>query len=249
MADGHPDDPEDWKFKRARKGDTHIKNCKSGYSATSSATENKIEVHHILCVHACSDDTFPEELTEPQKVFIYACFAMTEWDINSGDNNIGLPRKWAYVKDRPCPTGAGTWDGLPCHQVDHDLYLKTVMGYVKNSIWKQLLRGKKLKACEKITGQNIATLFNNGSTKWRTHLTTRGSGAESDGITTKKAIDYFESFKAKADKNGPATTPDPVMEAKWHIPFSMAILGEVRQRTPPTRGSKVQRSGLLAAVT
>jgi len=110
---------KEWLFKRNRNGDEHVKNCSDGYCAPKG--RNMLEIHHILCVHACSDDTFPEDITDDEKKFIYACLAISDRNINSGDNNIGLPKKWAYVLDGKSLTG---WDGLPCHQVDHDIYLQ-----------------------------------------------------------------------------------------------------------------------------
>lgn len=218
-------DPEDWLFKRARNGDEHIRNCSDGYSTASSAKENKIEIHHCLCVHACSDETFPDDLTEEQIDFIHASLAQTEWNINSGDNNIGLPRKWAYIND---PDNDTAWDGYPCHQVDHDLYLENVEEYVTDKIWNSLLNSKKGKKCEKIDGKTVAGKFNAGSTKYKSFLTARGVG-------TKKSLDYCQSGKVK----------EP-MESSWHIPFSMAVpVGDVRPRAKPPANTTWKRAGFL----
>jgi len=243
MSD-HPKDPEEWDFKRARTK-KHIEQCNTGYY--KSTAHDVIEIHHLLCVHACSDKTLPEDLTEAQQTFITACMAATKWDIDEKENTIGLPLKWAYIRDRPSKGRPG-WDNLPCHQVDHDNYLTSVMNYVTNQIWKDLLKGKELEKCKKMKGENLAAKLTAGSNRWRTHLEDRGSGSESGGVSTYDVIEYFENFKTKADKYGPATKPDPNMEANWYIPFSMAEPGDIRARAPLPRSKAIARSGLLGRI-
>ena len=218
----HMETSEELKFKRGRNGDEHIKNCADGYY--KSDIPSSFEIHHALCVHACSDSTFPTGITDDEVKFIYACFAISVWNINGPDNNIGLPKKWAYVLD---PDDRSGWDGYPCHQVDHDLYLKAVEEYVTNNVWKKVKKAKKKENCKKLTGANIASKFNTGSKHWKAFLKARGKG-------TKACLDYC--LKGKSD---------PVLERTWHIPFSMAPDGEVRKRVKPRPNRILKRLGLL----
>jgi hypothetical protein len=228
MTKKHMEDPKDWKFKRNRNGDEHINNCSDGYCSPKGDEPRSLEIHHILCVHACSDATFPERITDDEVKLIYACLAITDWNINASDNNIGLPTKWAYVR---YPNGNG-WDGLPCHQVDHDLYLKDVQTYVRDEIWKEIRKNKKKKACEEFTGQNIAEYFNTGSDEWKTFLKARGNLYGG----TKACLEYCTSGEPRPGIN----------DDNWHIPFSMAPNeAEARKRAKPPSGKVLERLGLL----
>lgn len=251
----HMTDPADWKFNRNRKGDDHIHNCDSGYlKGPSSATEGAqlvlgertsparivyggkarsiVEVHHLLCVHACSDATLPEGVASDaaKREFIRKSLAITDWNINCRDNNIGLPRKWIYVIDVQNHTG---WGKLPCHQVDHDMYLNSVKDWVTTEIWNKMLQNKTDSNCENMQGSAVVKLFEKGSSTWRKHLNKRGRKYGG----TKASLDYCIE--------GPQ---DPVREANWYIPFSMAELeSEVRPRAkPPIIKGSVQRKNLLA---
>ena len=228
MADKqHMEDPTEWKFKRMRKGNEHIDNCTDGYCKASGFKINVLEVHHALCVHACSDSTFPTTITSDEKKFIYACFAISKWDINASGNVIGLPKKWAYVLDSNGSTG---WDGYPCHQVDHDLYLKAVEVYVTDKIWKKVKKAKKKEDCEKLTGDNISSKFVQGSKDWKAFLKTRGQKYGG----TKACLRYcLEGM------------PDAILDKNWHIPFSMAPDGKARHRAKPRPHRVLKRLGLL----
>jgi hypothetical protein len=231
MSDGdHMEDPKEWKFKRNRNGDEHSDNCTDGYIQPKGRDPNVLEIHHLLCVHACSDETFPADMTEDDRTFIYACFAITEWNINGADNNIGLPRKWAFVKDPGNTTG---WDKLPCHQVDHDRYLKAVNKWIQDNIWKKCKSAKKKEKCELLKGKALATMFNQGSDDWKTFLKDRGQEYEG----TRRCLEYC----LKGESN-------PVLEANWYVPFSMAPKGLVRKREKPPAKRKLKRTGLLKSI-
>jgi hypothetical protein len=237
-AKKHMEIPEgEWDFLRQRNGDTHITACKKGYIAPRGETPRWLEIHHILCVHACSDKTFPLQSSDDQKKFIRSCLAITTWDINAEPNVIGLPTKWAYVKDLALPGKPAAWDGLPCHQVDHDLYLKSVNVFVTDKIWKKIRKAEKGKECEELTPENIAKKFETGSDVWRSFLEARGKYYGG----TKACIDYCLRG-----------TPDPlgvINDNNWHIPFSMAPnKAEVRKRIKPESKGTLEREALLAAI-
>jgi hypothetical protein len=226
----------EWKFKRQRNGDTHITACNSGYpKAAMGKTPRWLEVHHLLCVHACSDSTFPEDA---DATFLKNCLAITPWCINDhtypvgeGESNvIGLPTKQAYVSDK-----TPAWDQFPCHQVDHDIYLDDVNKYVTAKIWKALAQAKEEEACEQLTPENIKAKFTTASKKWRAHLVTRGKCFGG----TKACLDYC--FKGK---------PHPIInDQNWHIPFSMALNeATIRQRVKPKSKAALVREALLAAI-
>ena len=225
-------------FKRNRNGSEHADNCTDGYIQPKGKSPSWLQIHHALCVHACSNVTFPQSITEAQRTFIEACFEMTEWNINGPDNNIGLPCKWPYVEDPDNGTG---WDKYPCHQVDHDLYLTAVETYVTEKIWLELLNAQEEKKCEEIKGENIAHYFNTGSSTWKDMLKTRGQSYGG----TKGCLDYcVKGTAAPLELVG--------NEEKWYVPFSMAPSeDEARERVKPPKleaGEKLNISGLLGIV-
>jgi hypothetical protein len=226
MGTTHQEDPKDWKFKRTRTQRDHIDNCTDGYCEPKGRVPNVLEIHHALCVHACSDATLPKNLSDDELEYIRSCLAITVWDIDAAANTIGLPRKWAYVKDVENATG---WNGYPCHQVDHDLYLEAVELYVTDNIWNPLKKAKKKKKCESVTSASVVALFNAGSKQWKGFLTARGN--EYGG--TKRCLDYCLKDQR-----------DPILESCWHIPFSMSP-GAARRRAKPKAKTTLQRLGLL----
>ncbi|AKT40382.1 hypothetical protein [Chondromyces crocatus] len=248
-----PPDELNWKFKRHRKGDTHIENCSDGYKPTDRGSERFksggkqrfiCEVHHILCVHACSDATLPRGITEEERKFIRNTLAITDWDINAGHNNIGLPRKWAYVLDgdetkRANSGGLSDWNGLPCHQVDHDIYLTKVKEWVTVNIWNKIRANKSAENCENMDPESVQNMFKKGSDRWRALLKKRGSAFGG----TRSSLAYCASSQS-----------DPIKEATWHIPFSMAIPeSSIRKRQKPygtgeNKATKLERAGLLNAI-
>lgn len=207
----HPANFEgDWKIKRNRNGQEHAKKCKKGKK--SYTVEGYCQIHHLLCVHACSNVNMPADKEE----YIRACLAVTDWNINESHNTIGLPTKNAYT-ERTTDTG---WDGLPCHQCDHRKYLKAIEVWVTDNIWNKLEAAKKKKACDKVKGKSVANLFKKGSKEWRSFLTKRGEGGDSDGHGTKACLDYSLS-----------KSEDARMNDIWYIPFSMApVVADIHPR-------------------
>ena len=232
----HMKDPADWKFKRSRNGDEHARNCKSGYYGKRPMKFGEkdmvvTEIHHVLCVHACSDDTHPSDLSEDELTFIHKSLAITDWNINEGHNNIGLPRKWAYVLDTGNATG---WDGLPCHQVDHDIYLDTVKQWVTEEIWNKIKANKTEGNCENMEGSAVAQLFKDGSVHWKSFLEERGKMHGG----TKACLDYCMRG-----------VPDPAKDDVWHVPFSMACpANDIRRRTKPPKSPSLQMKMLLGRI-
>jgi hypothetical protein len=220
-------DESKWLFKRKRKGRTHIDACRLGYKVTGHN-----QVHHALCVYACSNSTFPKNLTDDEFAFIMLCLAPTDWDINKEPNVIGLPLKTAYVE---LPDDSG-WGKLPCHQVDHDIYLKDVNAYVTAEIWGAIRDAKEAEACEQLDGNTIKTLFEDGSAEWRGFLVERG--LKSGG--TKAALAYC----LNPPQPGTATT---ITDDNWYIPFSMGK-SQIRPRVKPKPGADLKLAGLLAKI-
>ena len=226
---------KEWKFKRQRLNPVHIENCKAGYPTGYPAgppygkSPRWMEVHHILCVKACSDSSFPGDATSDNVVFFKLCMAITKWDINAEPNTIGLPTKVAYVEDKTY-----TWDLVPCHQVDHDLYLDKVEDYVRTKIWKELKNSQDEEDCEEITGKNIVQLFNDAITIWKDFLT--GRGVVNGGA--RAAFDYCY--------HGGQSTPGLINDDNWHIPFSMSpVVAEIRKRVKPKPMEPIVREALL----
>ncbi|EYF06840.1 hypothetical protein [Chondromyces apiculatus] len=238
-----PPDEAHWKFKRNRDGDKHIKNCDEGYYAPTvvfkhgGKVRNVREVHHVLCVHACSDATLPVKIEAADKKFIHDSLAITDWDINAAANNIGLPRKWAYVLDTDAtlkvPGAPNEWDGLPCHQVDHDIYLDKVEEWVTENIWNKIRANKSAENCEYMKPEAVKNMFERGSRMWKALLRRRGMLHGG----TRASLEYCQSGKE-----------DPAKEDIWHKPFSMAMPeGDIRRRNKPPKGNLV-RTGLLTMI-
>lgn len=229
-------DPSKWAFNRNRKGRDHIDNCDTGYPKEPSQItyrgkpRNVVEVHHLMCVHACSDATLPEDVKNDETLldFIRKSLAITEWDINCGHNNIGLPRKWIYVIDTANNT---KWGKLPCHQIDHDRYLATVEQYVTAEIWEKMQQNKKKGNCENMKGEAVVALFRKGSKEWRDFLVARGTQFGGTEASLKYCLEQ--------------ETIDPVREETWYIPFSMAEASEIRPRVKPPLKTTLERKNLL----
>jgi hypothetical protein len=218
----HPRKVKEWKdFKRARHDPEHIKNCDSGYRA-----EGHCQVHHLLCVHACSDAKLEDDWVEP----IHEFLAAGKWDINAAHNTIGLPKKSAYV-ERPDDSALGSaeapagWGLLPCHMIDHNpTHTTEVANWVAANIWDKLKSAKKNEQCGNTEAPNITKMFENGSDFFRGELTRRG--AREGG--TKKVIE--RGFASDA----------------WYHPFSMAECPAPRR--PPPRHKKLSLDGFLALI-
>lgn len=222
----------EWKFKRERNGDEHAQKCTNGYIEPKRQTHNMLEIHHVLCVHACSDAGLLN-LTKDEQDFIHVCLGNTDWNINSDRNNIGLPRKWAYVTDPENLTG---WGKLPCHQVDHHRYLDVVASWMISNVWNKMRSAEEAKKCEYLEGKNVAKLFDKGSDHWKKFLKNRGKAKGG----TKVCLDYCMSDK----------TDDADLNENWHIPFSMSPYESAisKRMKPKPQNGKLSRSGLLSMI-
>jgi hypothetical protein len=212
--------PEDeWNFKRIRLP-VYVANCRQGYLPVPKRRQNHTinEVHHLLNVHSCSDENIPSDM---DKVFLSKCFVMTHWDINAEGNVIGLPKKWAYELDWT----NSAWFALPCHQVDHDLYWTEVDVWVQREIFRKLQEKQAKNECDEVNGEDISQMLKNGSKFWKDFLEARGTGARA-------SLEYCVRGVV-----------EPVLEATWYIPLSMAPVTP-RPRQKRAAGT-VKREGLL----
>jgi hypothetical protein len=220
MAKKHKKDPKSWKdFKRQRQGDTHIEHCGSGYYKPSCRVRlgRFRQIHHIVCVSTVQDGYISETLTDPNDLsFIKKCLKITKWDINAAENNIGLPLKKAFfVKPND------SWDNLPCHQIDHDIYTEAVKNSLYYNIWSKLLQDQEECNIEPVS---IQAKLNRMSDKWRQFLEKRGSGKDSGGNNAKTCWEH---------RNGK-------LKNIWYIPFSMDPGKPTERNAPPdlpTRGN------------
>ena len=135
----HPKDPDFFKIKRSRKHPEHITNCKTGYYRDNG---KYVQVHHIVCVSSVQDSYIYDQLKNDNDFMIVRkCLMVTEWNINSGHNCIGLPLKRAFVSRPPRKSG-----GLPCHLVDHNHYTKNMNADLNKKVWQTAL--EKAEECK-----------------------------------------------------------------------------------------------------
>jgi hypothetical protein len=213
MAKKHKKDPDTWLIKRNRDGDTHIKNCSRGYNPRSSSFR---QVHHVLPVTSLSDGTISTLLGAAAKFkLIRTCLQVTDWDINASPNCVGLPLKRAFGDAR----APNTWDGWPCHQVDHPPYTNEVNSDLKDSIWDPVCAAAK--KCEfEVT--DLLGMLQDREEFWFDELKERGG--------RKKGTKYCWKHRDALDDT-------------WYIPFSMA--SSPTKRSPPKDWKKF--SGSLQA--
>lgn len=201
QEDPHQAVPEDVECVRAKRSDEHITKCTTGFGFKGGARqkfpgkENRVEVHHIFCCRAAKDAAIPKSV---DKQYLDACFAITNWNINEAHNTIGLPRKWAYVKDKD--SSATGWNGYACHMVDHDLYLHVVETWLKGNVWGKLDKAQKDKKCKIVNATSLEAKLKSCTDEYKPGLT---------GRQTLKALEYCH------DKNDDFTDDD------WFKEFSM----------------------------
>jgi hypothetical protein len=161
--------------------------------------------------------------------------AVTKWDINNGDNLIGLPTKFPYkgfvdnvaaiigelnpglANAQALSGGFGAIPDLPCHKREHNKYNDGVVDDLQEHIWNPLMEEQP--KCND-NGKDIQGQLENSSVHWRMWLTSRGSGADSGG----NGAGY-----CWRNRNEPACTPI------WYIPFSMNPGSPERLDPPPER--------------
>ena len=233
----HPAAPFEWKtsFNRGRQSPKHIDQCSSGYRR-----QGKCQVHHLLCVHSCADAGMPPEHIDS----IHEFMVTAEWDINDAHNTIGLPIKPAYhealgeaktsrsaecvgdssaLRGKPPPG----WDGLPCHQVDHNpTHTTEVVNWVKTNVWSKLLLAKKKKKCDRTAADKIETMLEAGSDHFRKQLEARGKRGPKGSST------------AAMIESGYASDT-------WYLPFSMAESGTAMKRPRPRARPSHELNALL----
>lgn len=182
-----------------------------GRKFTSGTRPWSNEIHHILCEHAITDF---DDAMEPEKLaYIKDCLCDADWDINDGNNLIGLPEKTVYKNsDGKTPVN------LPCHQIDHntgDGYTNEVLAWLHSNIWESLTITK---SDHQMTPTTVKGLLDETVEHFKGELTRRG----------KRSTGTAKAYQKRYDDDG--------WEKKWYLPFSMANDGHVRERSPGGRG-------------
>lgn len=241
MSD-HVPPVKDWKINRIRGSTEKLRgNCTTGYMFTvGDQAKGQSEYHHILPIESLQDGSI-----EPQAKleFLQCCLAITEWDIDKGDNLIGMPTKGVYeAADRKANKtdmeGAGTdanpfrsrlrelaaqvgffgtLPDIPCHENAHNLYNVEVIKYLCKKIWQPLAKEKE--DCN-VSPKSVAGQLDSASKHWRDFLVNRG--------TSNRGAAHCWVHRH-----------DPGYDAFWYIPFSMNP-GKPRKakappRLPPTK--------------
>lgn len=210
----HQKDPDHFVIKRNRDGDTHIKNCSSGYMKSTSNRYR--QVHHIIPVSSMSDNTIYEELGENvgDYMFIRNCLALTDWDINAAGNVISLPLKRTFVDRSP-----KNWDGYPCHLIDHNPhYTKRVSKNLADRVWKPHL--KQAEEC-KFNAESLAAELVDTSNIWRNFLERRGKANGGTAYCWEHRL-QLHSGQMQAPQGRP-----------WYYPFSMHPATPTKRKPAP----------------
>ena len=211
----HKPDPPSWLIKRNRKHPEHITNCHIGYHRD---TKSFRQVHHIVCISSVSDKTILKMLQDKDKgKYIGKCLKITKWDINDGDNVVGLPLKQAFVR-----RSGELWNRWPCHTVDHtcnDGYLHRVNVDLKEKVWDPAIEvGEE---CE-LNGEDLAEQLKKRSRVWLGFLIKRGRANGGTKYCWENRIEIY---------SGELVPPDGL---PWYYPFSMHP-GTPSKRKPPPR--------------
>ncbi|SRR6266516_301353 len=189
--------PKKCKSVVVRKGN-YRGNCPpyQGRSFSTGRTPWRNQVHHILCEHAITD--FDDAMEKEKLGYIKACLCIADWDINEGNNLVGLPLKTVYIRsDGETPTN------LTCHNVDHntaDGYTFEVKRWLHDNIWDSLAVSQDK---HKVDAKDIKGQLNDCIDHFKTELKNRG---ERNGGTRSSYKNRFEPDQAK----------------KWYKPFSMS---------------------------
>jgi hypothetical protein len=155
------------------------------------------QAHHILPCSSVRDSHIsknPDDI-----VFIRKCLCITDWDINTPTNLIGLDTKliykWYPVTPYPLPPN------LPSHLIDHGHYNKESYEYMGANVWDALKDARK-----EHDGLDPRSLL----------------------AELKSASSYFKSIvKSRGARNGGSIYCfthrfDTGMEDKWYFPLSMS---------------------------
>jgi len=199
----HKPDPAHWAINRRRKGDDHITGCNDGYCKSRKYSQ----VHHVLPVTSLADGTLKTQISDQAHIdFLHNSFAITPWDINAPENNIGLPLKRAFM-DKRAPDD---WDGLPCHLVDHPDYTQEVCDTLLNKVWDPMY--EEASECQ-LTEVNLANALKKQSGDFKKLLRERGKRP------AEKGTKY--SWENRHD-----------MKGTWYRGFSMARSPSPRNPPP-----------------
>lgn len=183
-------------FFRQRTQDGHIKNCSTGYR-----DKGRSQIHHLLCVTCAQDKNLPKA----KKSVIRECMKVTTWDIDKPPNVLGLPLKIAFYqweKSVKNKKKINPWKNgkLPCHQVDHGMYIDDCKDKCTELVWNKARLVKKSKKCDDLKGKSIAEDLKKVSRYFNKFLKKRGTTCGG----TKKAWTNRDT------------------QVDWYFPFSMA---------------------------
>jgi hypothetical protein len=224
----HPEDPTDWLMNRQSAHTDDLRgNCSTGYLFSfNDGAAGQSEFHHIVPIEIMQDSSIPDDKVD----FARKCMALTDWDINNGDNLISLPTKFPLEHaERKMNVGVtaltslldvphsdfGAIPDLPCHKYDHDRYNRKIKTKFTSDIWNKM--AKKRKACI-ADGEALKEQLETASKDWRRFLVNRGSGPPS-------ASTCWPNRERKAFRD------------IWYKPFSMGP--NPRKAKPPKSMFKI----------
>jgi hypothetical protein len=217
-----------------KKGEATIKsgvNAGKTYKFVNAAGQSAF--HHVLPVTTLQDGNI--NVDDDVLQYIHNLMAATTWDINEEPNLIGLPLKPVYMSaDRainnnkalseltgldPQQGAFGALPDLPCHQIEHNIYIDKVVDYLHRTIWK------KLKAPKPCTDQSecLKGRLDAASKKFRKWLQARGK--------QEKGAAYCWFHRDEI--------PD-----SWYIPLSMCVGVPQKREPPPKLPSRNQKQWL-----
>jgi hypothetical protein len=195
-----------------KQGGKHITLCKAKERGYYQPSKTFTQIHHIICLTCMTNARISKSVKDKGKMeFIRECLKLTDWNINdAGDHNgesnvVGLPLKRAFVT-KP----SADWDGWPCHQVEHNVYIKEVSVQLNKQVWTRVLRSrKKCTECSTecfINAKSIKTELSNQSQSLYEFLDDRGKDKGGTAVcwrdrqTAKKKIWYFPFSMAETPK-------------------------------------------------
>ncbi len=153
------------------------------------------QAHHILPISALNSEKHISASKENLE-YIEDCLCVTDWNINSTPNIIGLDNKMPYLFSGlyPLPTN------LPSHLIDHNHYTQESYEYLEANVWDAL---KDAREIHKLDARSIESELNAATEYFEGELRYRGS-------REKGTIWCWEH----RFEDG--------MSDKWYIPFSMS---------------------------
>ena len=168
--------------------------CSDGFTA------GEWEAHHIACHHAVDGREIEDNYLE----YVEDCLWITDWNLNSSANLIGLPKNRQYRNSN------GTNPVNYCsHQVDHNTkagYTNECKSWLQLNLWNTL-KDKKKK--HEVTAKDIKSTLEKCTNTYKKKLSSRGSRK---GGTL---LGWQNRF-------------DPAYELTWYYPFSMGMFPSKR---------------------